>query len=218
MALLGFVVALHSLILITSLAAMGLDFYFVDVYVNNNTVALLWRFCAQAGIVGIWIFFFFISLVVLIVQHRRRRYHPQSPPMPSYMMESSTERASIGHVVSSVIRAMFTLVTAIGMLCITIKAMKNENRSILVLPSPRNSAYGSWGQFDPMDLRHCPSASSTDPLSALCSLDRVVIELAIIAALLVIMEAPLMFMYSNRASTTTTYIHRKRVGTKHMYM
>ncbi|KAG0222361.1 hypothetical protein BGX31_009179 [Mortierella sp. GBA43] len=186
MALLGFVVALHSLILITSLAAMGLDFYFVDVYVNNNTVALLWRFCAQAGIVGIWIFFFFISLVVLIVQHRRRRYHPQSPPMPSYMMESSTERASIGHVVSSVIRAMFTLVTAIGMLCITIKAMKNENRSILVLPSPRNSA--------------------------------VVIELAIIAALLVIMEAPLMFMYSNRASTTTTYIHRKRVGTKHMYM
>ncbi|KAG0217716.1 hypothetical protein BGX31_000160 [Mortierella sp. GBA43] len=197
MALYGIVVALQCIVIIATLVVFAMDLYFINTYSENKNVVLLARFFPQTGISGFWFFFFLISLIVLAVQHRRR-LRTSGSPYP--------ESVGVGAIIWSLFRAVFIVGTAAGMLYITVKALANENRSILVLPASRDSAqYKSlnddFSRYDPLNLRHCPSENDSDSLSKLCPMDKAINNISILAAILVVVEVPFMLLFSLRSSS-----------------
>ncbi|KAF9976750.1 hypothetical protein BGZ65_007692 [Modicella reniformis] len=196
------IITFETIILFFSLLAFGLDMYLISTYIENHNVVFLWRFYVQTGITGVWILFFLASLIVILVQHRRHRYQPTSPPGPSNM-GSVTDRRSMGQVVLSVSRVLFSLGLVVAMLYITVRALINENRSVLVLPNPRESPqYKSlnenFSSYDPKNLLHCPGNKSGDSLWLLCDFDRSIISAMTIVAVLAVFEALFKFVHENR--------------------
>lgn len=219
MTLLAAVASLQFLILVISLAVMGMDLYFVNTYINNPNVVFIWRFYVQMGLTGCITVFFLISVIILAVRHRRRRYEPTSPsPSPSYV-NSTGDRFSLCQLIVSVVRTLISLSLAVGMLYVTVKALINENRSVLVLPSSRESLeyqslHEDFRRYDPMNLRHCPAYHADGAFSLLCPLDKLIMAFATMAAVLAIVEAPLTFVYNHQSPSTSG----KRRRSEHVAM
>ncbi|KAF8936732.1 hypothetical protein EDD21DRAFT_350003 [Dissophora ornata] len=204
MALAGAITTLRSLLVFLCLATLGFDVFLIKTYIDNPTVALLWRFYVQTGITGIMLLYFFISLVVLVVQRRRLQYELASSYPPRY---GGSPGFTNCHFIGSVVRALFVMVLAVGMLYVTVKALIDELRSVLILPASRDSAQykdlnGDFSGLDPKNLLHCPASDWSQSLTLLCTFDRSIEIMGTAIAGLAVIEVLMMVVYESRTRSS----------------
>ncbi|KAG0299284.1 hypothetical protein BGZ98_010163 [Dissophora globulifera] len=105
----------------------------------------------------------------------------------------------------SVLRILVVWTASVGILNATVSSIPHQERFILSLPFPRDSAQGQalnnkFDAYDPHNLFDCPVIQLPDLLTTLCSFDQTTIDMAIVVALLAIIEAVLTFILVKRAN------------------
>jgi hypothetical protein len=215
MNLLRTLVAIQSLIILTCLVTLAIDIYFIHLYIQHDTIVFIWRFYLQLGLFVIWTVFFTVSLFTVVIRHRRRRYQPTSPPDPFATTDPAEDGFSLLKLMALLLRPLSCLASAVAMLFVTVQALIYSTRSVLLLSSSRGAPQTDYSDYDPRNLMQCEGYSPNymlqdDSVYSLCPLDRATISLGIVAALFVVVEALLMFLYNNQESSVRSKVDYKR--------
>ncbi|CAO3574862.1 unnamed protein product [Mortierella alpina] len=183
------------------LATFGTDCYFVKVYNEFDVVTFRWNFPVQMGLSGLLLVLYLVSAITICIQ--RRRSH------------QSVKSAGTGSLIVTVIRGLFVVGAAGGLLSVTVGRFNQESRSMYILPFGRDTPQGralnkDYTQYDEKNLFHCPNRWDNS-LQLLCSFDRTTIVLSTILGVLAIIEAALTFRYDTRRSSESDFDHSQHV-------
>ncbi|KAG0250086.1 hypothetical protein BG011_008660 [Mortierella polycephala] len=172
---------------------------------GHDTVGFRWTFPVQVGLTGVSLLFFIISAIAFHFQLRRICRDPEV-----YAHQS----ASFGSLILAIIRGFFAFGLAIGMLYVTSTVLKTHSRSFFELPFSRNSPQGlvmkeGFTDLDPRNLFQCPESNFNDVKAVLCSMDRSVMILALVVAILAILEATVVLYFDTSARASLEAIAGK---------
>ncbi|KAG0328830.1 hypothetical protein BGZ99_004318 [Dissophora globulifera] len=211
MGLSTFNTAVRYFLLFVALATIGFNVYFVWLYFNYTTIVFTWKFYSQFSLVGFIFFFILISEIEYRVSGRRHRRSATAPEYSDhddkshYRDHHHHRRSSRWTMFWSVARILVVWTASVGILNATVSSIPHQERFILSLPFPRDSAQGQalnnkFDAYDPHNLFDCPVIQLPDLLTTLCAFDQTTIDMAIVVALLAIIEAVLTFILVKRAN------------------
>ncbi|KAG0354541.1 hypothetical protein BGZ54_001595 [Gamsiella multidivaricata] len=181
-------IAIRTILVLLSIVTIAIDCALIKEYIDNQNVAFAWQFYVQMGILGCSLIYFIIVLITLVRQHRRLRYEPAG------------HTGGCGFI-GSVIRAIWVVALAAGILYAVSKPLSQSLRSVFILPYARidNSAGRDYDQYDTKDLFQCDASSSGGLASKLCTLDRASVIGATVVAVLMLIDVVVSLAYDNQS-------------------